>query len=323
MSKFLFTSLLAPHTKVTEEQLATEEGILALGQNLRALNRRRFLSTVAAAGAIAAVGGTLGGQSASAQTTTAPSIADVLNFALNFEFLEAEFYSYGSTGKSLAANITAGTITNPPSLGTSNVLNPPTVTLTGNQQAVAAALLQDEAHHIFLLQAAVTSLGGTPITETTIDFSAGGTMPPVTTNLAYFAASRQFTALGNSAYAGAAQDLVSNTSVLTTAAQILGAEAQHLGVVNYLCATLGILPATDKQIDMQDVPPNGTAAIFTVTPIAVTTANPAPAVGIARTPQQVLGVAYGVSTPATLTPAAGTTKGGFFPKGVLGNIVST
>ncbi len=322
MPKQLFTSLLAPHAKVTGEQLASEEGILALGQTLRALNRRRFLSTLAAASAIATVGSAIGGRPAEAQTTT-PAITDVLNFALNFEFLEAEFYAYGSTGMSLANVISGGTVvtSSPPTITTSNVQNPPTVTLTGDQLAVVQALLQDEAHHIFTLQNTITSLGGTPITEPTIDFSAGGTIPAITTNLAFFAATRQFTALGNSAYAGAAADLISNITVLNAASQILGAEAQHLGVVNYVCAVLGILPGPtmDKQIDAQDVPPNGTAAIFTVTP---TTATP-PASGIARTPQQVLGVAYGISTPTTTTPPTGVTKGGFFPGGVGGNITST
>ena len=309
MRNFIFTSLLAPHTKVTGEQLATEEGILALGENLRALNRRRFLSTLAAAGAIAAAGGALSGRQALGQAASTPPISDVLNFALNFEFLEAEFYTYGSAGKAYG---TAGSVTNPPKL-----------TLTGNELAVATALALDETNHITVLQQAITMLGGTPITEPMIDFSAGGTIPAITTDLAFFAAARQFTALGNSAYAGAAADLISNTDILTTASQILGAEAQHLGVVNYLCATLGITPTTDAQIDAQDVPPNGTAAIFTITPIAVTTANPAPAVGIARSPAQVLGVAYGVSKPATTTPPTGTTKGGFFPNGVNGNITST
>jgi hypothetical protein len=326
MPKAVFTSILAPHSKVTEEQLATEQGILSLEQNLRALNRRRFLTSIAAAGAIATLSGTLAGTRAMAQTT-APSVTDILNFALNFEFLEAEFYSYGATGKSLAANVSAGTVTaNLPAITTSNVSNPPAVTLSGNQQNVALALMADEAHHIATLQSAISTLGGTAITEPMIDFSAGGTMPAVTTNLAFFAAARQFTALGNSAYAGAAADLISNPAVLLTASQILGAEGQHLGVVNYLCATLGITPTTDKMIDAQDVPPNGTAAIFTVTPIGTVpyaSGAAAPAVGIARTPQQVLGVVYGISTPATTTPPAGTVTGGFFPAGVNGAITST
>lgn len=333
----MFTSLLTPHLKVTEEQLATEEGILSLEQNLRAMNRRRFVGKMAALSAAAVAVGSLSERPAEAQSTT-PSVTDVLNFALNLEFLEAEFYSYGYNGMSLAANVSSSSaaiaasttpviVANLPTITTSNVLNPPNVTLTGTQLQVCLALLLDEAHHIALLQSTIGQLGGTAITEPTIDFSASGSMPAITANTAFFAAARQFTTLGNSAYMGAAADLVSNTSVLQAAAQILGAEAQHNGVVNYLCASLGITPAQDAMIDAQDVPPNGYSSIFTLTSVSNYSSNPptnnAPAVGIARTPQQVLGVAYGVSTPATTTPAAGTTKGGFFPNGFNGAIVST
>ncbi len=318
MPKAVFTSILAPHRKVTEEQLETEAGILALERNLLAVNRRRFLTSLAAASAIATVGGALSGAKAEAQTTqpAVPSVVDVLNFSLNFEFLEAEFYTYGSTGKAF---------------GTVPVMNPPQVTLSGNELAVATALAQDERNHINLLQTTITQLGGSVVTEPTIDFSAGGVIPPVTTDIAFFAAARQFTALGNSAYAGAAQFLENDTAILTTAAQILGAEAQHMGVTNYLCALLGIPPSTtpsagDYQIDAQDVPPNGFSSIFTVTPIGTVpyaASAPPPAVGIIRTVQQVLGVAYGVSKPTTTTPQAGVTSGGFFPKGVSGGIAST
>jgi hypothetical protein len=344
VSKFLFTSRLAPHTRVSEEQLATEEGLLDFGATLRALNRRRFLTNLATISAMAAAGTMLPSGKANAQTTTAaPSIADVLNFALNFEYLEGEFYSYGYNGQSIAQNVankvftqalvtvpTNATVNNP---GVSTAPSSPTgsgapssTLLNADQLAVALALAQDEVNHIAILQQAIkTTLNGTPISETTIDYSAGGKIPAITTAAAFFTAARQFTALGNSAYAGAAADLIGNTAILTTAAQILGAEAQHLGVVNYICTTLGITPATDMMIDAQDVPPDGTAHIFTVTaiPSPITTTTPPAAVGIARTPQQVLGVAYGVSTPTTTTPAAGTTKGGFFPNGVSGNIVST
>lgn len=327
MPKFAFTSRLAPHTKVSEEQLATEEGLLAFGQNLRALNRRRFLTTLGTISAMAAAGTILPSGQANAQSA-APSITDVLNFALNFEYLEGEFYSYGLNGQSIAANVDNGTFSGASLklVPTNRTANNPAVTLTGNQLAVVKGLAQDELNHIlFLQEAIVTTLGGSPINEPDIDFGASGKVPAITTAAAYFTAARQFTALGNSAYAGAVGDLIGNIPILMGAAQILGAEAQHLGVVNYLCTTLGITPVTDTMIDAQDVPPNGTAHLFTVTPIPnpITATTPPPAVGISRTPQQVLGVVYGVSTPTTTTPAAGTIKGGFFPTGVNGNIVST
>ncbi len=343
MAHSLFTSLLVPETKVTGDQLATEEGILALGANLRALNRRRFLSTLAAAGAVATVGGALAGKTAQAQTAATPSVVDVLNFALNFEFLEAEFYSAGFNGHTLAANVAAsGTgATNPvitatvPVITASSVVNAPSagVITDATQLAIVKALLEDEAHHIALLQQAIIGLQGTPITEPSIDFS-GGIGLTATSPTLYFALARQFTALGNSAYSGSANYLVSNLNILQSAAQILGAEAQHLGAINYLCIALSITtPTPDRQIDAQDVPPGmaqnpGYPAIFTVTPVGAVPYAPAnpvvpPASGISRTPQQVLGVAYGVSTPTTTTPAAGTVKGGFFPAGVNGNVKST
>ncbi len=270
----------------------------------------------------------------------------MLNFALNFEFLEAEFYSAGFNGANLAANVAASAVTgvkNPPinatlpTITTSTVTNAPAagVITDPTQLAIVQGLLNDEAHHIALLQAAITNNGGTPITEPSIDFSAGIGLMATTPQL-YFAMARQFTALGNSAYSGSANYLVSNLSILQSAAQILGAEAQHLGAINYLCITLGVAPSPagpDRQIDAQDVPPGtpenpGYPAIFTITPVGAVpyvAANPVvpPASGISRSPQQVLGVAYGVSTPTTTTPAAGTVKGGFFPAGVNGNVTST
>ena len=346
MAHSIFTSLLVPGTKVTGDQLATEEGILALGANLRALNRRRFLSTLAVAGAAATVGGALAGRTAEAQSTgtTTPPIVDVLNFALNFEYLEAEYYSFGFNGQSLAANVTAGVVTTtaPSTTGNLTPTNVPTVTFNDSNSAyelaVVKALLEDEAHHIAQLQATISANGGTPITEPQIDFSAGGKFAAVTTNTQYFALARAFTALGNSAYSGAAADLVSNPTILQAAGQILGAEAQHLGAITFLLAALSVTPSSeptyDIQIDVQDVVPGSASGVgfpnvLTITPVGAepyVPANPVvpPASGISRTPQQVLGVAYGVSTPtSSATPTAGVVKGGFFPNGVMGNIKST
>ena len=64
--------------------------------------------------------------------------------------------------------------------------------------------------------------------------------------------------------------------------RFLGAEAQHLGAVGYLCALQGVM---SPAIDTLDFPPNGPSDIFTITP---TTDVTSPAVGPFRTTSQVL-----------------------------------
>ena len=126
----------------------------------------------------------------------------------------------------------------------------------------------------------------------------------MTTDATFLAAARQFETVGISAYAGGAQYLVSNVAGLNYAAQILDTEAQHEGFLRELCIALGV---TSGAVDSQDIPPTSTTVFNT-------NANGLNAV---RTPSQVLQILY--ATPG----AIGTTKGGYFPNGLNGNIVST
>lgn len=312
-----FKSLLCSGEKVTEEQLQTERNILSMERSIDQLSRRKFVGGLSGAAALAVGAGFLP-SSAFAQTAATPSIVDVLNFALNLEYLEAFLYYFVSTGQMLPTSY-SGTPTGTIAL--------PSVALYQAVQAnsaaamLAAALAQDELNHIMDLRSAITSLGGTPISAPAINYAAKGA---VTTAPMFLATARQFTAVGNSAYAGAAQFLVSNTSVLTVASQILGAEGQHLGAVNFACIQENVVTAFNTYtgtpspyVDEQDTPPSPTLYFTVAVPnnVAGIPAGLPPA----RTPAEILGIVYGISTPTTVTPPTGTTSGGFFPSGVNGS----
>ncbi len=307
MSKNFYQSLLCPAETVTEEQLKTDATVLEFGQSIRALNRRNFLSTLAAATAAAAAAGVLSSATPAQAQTAGPSIVDVLNFALNLEYLEANLYLSASGFGTVPAALGGGA----PVIGAPGYISsdPQTLDTTIN-------LAADESRHIEVLRAAIANLGGTPISQPMIDYTLGGKMK-ITTQAQFLAVTRQFTAVGTSAYAGAAQYLVSNPLVLTAAGQILGAESQHLGALNYLCNSHGVVSPAVDALDAPPVPPD---QFTTLTP---TTAATGPALGIPRTPQQVLGIVYGVSTATTVMPPSGVTSGGFFPKGLNGNVKST
>lgn len=310
-----FTSLLSPGEKLTAEQLETDHRIAAFDRAIDRVSRRRFMGGLSGAIALVAGAGFIETPKGFGQAA-APAIADVLNFALNLEYLEANLYAIVTTGGAISASLQgsgAGAITG----------SPGKLTLNATTTALMQALANDEINHINDLRSAITSLGGTPISQPAINYAAKGA---ITTQAQLLATTRQFTALGNSAYAGAAQFLVSNPSVLTVAAQILGAEGQHLGAVNYQCITQNVTQAfatsSAAYLDQQDQPPTPTQ-YFTVFVTGNPSNNPLLGFSPARTPQQDLGVVYGVSTAATLTPQMGVTSGGFFPAGANGIFKST
>ena len=312
-TRFNKQSLLSPQDKVSDEQLVEEAKIVAFQrQNALLRNRRRFLSTLAVAGAAAGTLGLAGCSNDAGPTTTltpqptgsAGTIVDVLNFALNLEYFEANFYTYLSTGSGLSASI----ITNFPS-GAGAVMGGAKYTATDPVvQSLIQQLAQHEQEHVNLLISTISSLGGTPVAQPALNLAAMGTPG---SDAMLVALARELESVGVSAYEGGVPLLVSNTAILSAAAVIHDTEAQHEGFMREYCIKNGI---TSPAVDAYDTPPTLTT-VFNTSP--TTGLNPV------RTPAQVLGIVYGVSTAMTTNPPANVTSGGFFPSGMTGAITST
>jgi hypothetical protein len=271
------------------------------------LTRRGLLQKAGAVGLGAAALTAFAGRPAEAAVAT---VADVLNFALNLEYLEAEFYTYAVMGTGINGVSTPyGTVT-----ATGTVTgNKTAVTFPTNDNGFAATIAQqimlDEQSHVALLQSV---LGGLAVPEPNINLSAlDAALAGLTSFQRFLVLSRAFEDTGVSAYSGGSTLLRSNPTALQAAAQILAVEAYHASNIRLMIAQDGLtIPKTDPM----DVPPPPASGGFF---FAVTNA-----LAITRSTSQVLGIAYGQSTPTAFAPA-GVTSGGFFPNGTNGNIKST
>ena len=287
---------------IPEDRIAFEGAPLDSLQRARSLDRRGFLSSLAVAGAASA--GVLAGCSSSGTiapngtgtvTPTTPTVVDVLNFALNLEYLESSFYLYVTTGSGLsAANMgtSPGTVTG----GAKITFTNPTIS------SIAQQLATDEQDHVIFLRATISSLGGTPVDMPALNLGAMGAVNSDTT---FLMAARQLETTGVSAYGGGAQYLVSNTTAVLYGAQILDTESQHESVLRQLCIANGV---ASPAVDSLDIPPTA-SAIF----------NTSPTTGLytTRTTSQVLQIVYGAAGQT------GISKGGFFPSGLNGNITAS
>jgi hypothetical protein len=259
---------------------------LNLSRYKKALARRSFIRNVGLAGMGVAVGAMVEGCSKSSTSSAqGPAQSDVLNFALNLEYLEAEFYSMAVTGATLNASVTGAT---------STATGGAKVTFSDARVAdIAAEIFNDEMLHVKYLRSA---LGSSAVAEPVINLAALGI--GFASQAQFLTLARAFEDTGVSAYSGAATLLSGNN--LQAAAQILAVEAYHSGNIRLYCVEDAIVCPS---LDSQDVPP-------TETHFFPTDAN---ALAIKRTTSQVLAIVYANS-------ASGTAKGGFFPNGVNGNI---
>jgi hypothetical protein len=267
----------------------------ALGTPTR---RRGLLGSAGVGVAALALGGLgLGPRRAQAQALTD---ADILNFALNLEYLEANFYLQAAYGTFLSAADTSGTGT----LGIVTGGQP--VPFTDPYVAIyAEEIAADELVHVQFLRGA---LGAAAVAQPAIDLSmsftnlarAAGLVGPADTfnpflnDTNFLLGAYIFEDVGVTAYHGAAA-LISDPSNLTAAAGILGVEAYHAGIIRTKLFEAGLYAQTNMisllRAELSGAPDDeGVSPDGKVGTLVPTDAN---AIAFARTTAQVLNIVYG------------------------------
>lgn len=252
------------------------------------LDRRKFFTRAGIAGLGIAATSVLGGSAEKLSASTTITDADIVNFALNLEYLEAEFYSVAGFGATLEER---GVIP-------SSAVSGPT---TGGKMIgfdhsspiayLAHALREDEQEHVLFLRKA---LGSAAVKKPAINLSAAGFGFGGMHD--FLKLSRIFEDVGVSAYLGAAP-LIKSKTYLDAAARILATEAQHAGAIRSRVIELGV---GNVKIDSKDIPPTQSK------PFDVDSNG----LSIPRSTSEVLAIVY----------AGGAHSGGFFPAGLNGTI---
>lgn len=259
--------------------------------------------------------------------------ADVLNFALNLEYLEAQFYYFAATGSGLPASLQSGTGTQGAVTGGRQVaFNDPLVA------RYAREIAADERAHVEFLRRAI---GATAVAQPAIDIgssptgafssaaraagliTAGQSFDPYASDENFLLGAYIFEDVGVTAYKGASP-LITNKTFLEAAAGILAAEAYHAGLVRTVLYRKGIQVPTlvdateaisnardglDGPSDLDQGVRNRDTPYGSGSNIVPTDGN---GIAYSRTTGQVLNIAY-------LNRMA-TDRGGFFPNGVNGSI---
>jgi hypothetical protein len=257
--------------------------------------------------------------------TTEPAAAatltdtDIFNFALNLEYLEAEYYlraffGYGLQGSDVTGAGTQGTVTG----GSRVPFKNPAI------EQYCQLLATDELTHVRFLKSALNAYAvaepsinlETSFTEMALAarlIQSGQTFDPFANEVGFLLGAYILEDVGVTAYAGAAR-YISNLDHLEATAGILGTESYHAGGIRTLLADIGGGEAANKisalratlsgAEDDQGILVTGEDYNFVTSDYN--------ALVFRRTPAQVLNIVYGGG-------AAGT-GGLFFPNGLNGTI---
>jgi Ferritin-like domain len=285
------------------------------------MNRRTALGTLGKLGLGAAALG-LGGNVLAAPAKNIDG--DVLNFALNLEYLEAAFYLAavgrlkelkaigGSAPIALPANLPAGGV----QFKDSNV------------QAFMNAIAEDELQHVKFLHGA---LGKGAVMRPLLDLAgafdaagqaaSGGAIKgfnPYANELFFLHGAFIFEDVGVTAYSGAAT-LLTNPAYLQAAAGILASEAYHSGSIRTFlyqrkdqaaAAGLSVEQVIGAISALRAKVGGGKDKGLTENGRAISTPDDANGGAYFRSTREVLNIVY----------LGGVNKGGFFPQGLNGAI---
>ncbi len=270
--------------------------------------------------------------------------ADVLNFALNLEYLEAQFYTLATAGvfitdPSVAISINSSDgMTQGGTVVTKAGINMPVAKIAFTTPVLADYAMEtamEEQNHVRFLQSGIAAEMGVAVAMPDIDlfnsFNAlaaaagiGSAFDPFDgTETSFLLGAYIFEDVGVSAYNGGAT-VLTNPDNLQYAAGILAVEAYHAGSIRTRIYAAG---ATAQMISQQistaraslsaakaTTPPTtpddiGVGLNASTGDATIVNAD-ANAITWVRTPAQVLNIVYG-----------GVAGGGaFFPKGMNGNI---
>ncbi len=275
----------------------------------------RSAGAIAAVHAVAFAGTAVSSAPANAQALTD---VDILNFALNLEYLEAEYYLRAVVGRGLNDVDTTGTGTRGGVTGGSLVpFNVPIVA-----EYAANLAIDEQAHVQFLRSALGTAAVARPTINlqtsfTNLAIAAGLIRPDQTFNpfadqISFLLGAYIFEDVGVTAYSGAAR-FIQNKDYLDAAASILAVEAYHAGNIRTLLANIGGGVATGAISSLRARLSGAADDEGTLKDTGRVNTSPGDnfALTFRRSPRQVLNIVYG---------APNASSGLFFPAGLNGTI---
>ena len=329
----------------------------------RRAERRRFLKFAGGAAAsagtlslLAACSGSGNGTSTPTPTPTPSSTAsptptpsatpefaevDVLNFALNLEYLEATFYSFAAFGTDLPAALTSGTGNQGTVIGGRQV-----AFADATVAAYAREIAADEVAHVGFLRRA---LGGSAVARAALNIDGGDTgaftaaargagvvtspdvFDPYASDDNFLLAAFLFEDVGVTAYRGAITSIRA-AATIEAAAGIHAVEAYHAGLIRTALYVRGVdtpalLTNSTRISNARDQLDGGGSDLDQPIVGSDTVSNIVPAdsngLVFVRSPAQVLDILYLSPAVDPAQPKPGVTQGGFFPSGVNGTLNST